>query len=1181
MPRETLQDLIAEFSPEKLVTFFRRKSSNFKPNKAELTDFSKDQLRDVSRLGEIQFSDELKSKLIVVTARAVKPLSERSGKKAQYEFGRRVLKTGHYDAGIFIYYDAQGSFRFSLIYPQYVGKSRAWSNFRRYTYYVSPELANKTFISQVGDGDFKTLEKVKESFSLAKVTNDFYNEFKQKFDNLCLGIKDSDGKPRGEEVNDFALLFVIRIIFLGFIQKRKWIGDNEKFLSSLFFEYGKKSFGRDLFYRRWLEPFFFEALNTSPGTKVAYRANEFPEHIEKALQSAPYLNGGLFERRRLDEKEWFITDLAIKEFFDFLFAYNFTIEENTLYDEDLELNPEFLGIIFERLVNKENGAVYTPRTEVDFMCRMALVKWLEKNTTTKVALKDLYELFFREGGLEASEEQQRRGDLTAAQKKDLIDLLESVSICDPAVGSGAFLVGMLHVLDEIEEYLRGKIRDGEYKKDAFERKKRIISHSLYGVEVKEWAVWISQLRLWITLFIDAPDEMRNSFSPILPSLDFKVRQGDSLVQRVGKKMFPISGHADISSSVKAKVTHLKELKADFFQNKRKDSWEIRQSEYRVFRDILDAEIQHKKKQLRSLSQSPDKQLDLFGGGEKEGQKHLELYKDRIDSLELEIKELTEEMSVLRQERPLVWNIEFAEIFYEKGGFDIIIGNPPYIRQEAIADPTGKIKKAKDYKNALAEMVLIDFPREFKKEKINAQSDLYTYFYIRSLRLLNEKGFHVFICSNSWLDVGYGAWLQKFLLNYAPVNFIFDNHSKRSFAAADVNTIISVIGAPTKNVPGDHMVKFVAFRLPFEEVIFTENLLEIERSREIEANEKFRIYPITNKELFESGLEVDDESSGLVATGKYIGEKWGGKFLRAPDIFFVILKKGKTKLARLGNIADVRFGIKTGANEFFYLDNETIKAWRIEKEFLKPVIKSPRECQNILINPKLLQNQAFICNKTKAELRGTNALKYIEAGEKTEIEIRQGSDKGVKVKGYQNLESIKARKQWWQIGEQCGNIFWGKEIRERLATFASSNLIAADCRLYYANVELPIQLLCNATIYYFMGEVLKRDLGGGGGPRSLMVYEVQNSLIVNPNLFNGKSWAGFDTFLHREVKTIFEECGLEREGKIREQEPRPLPDRKRLDDIIFDAIALTSAERKEVYWSVCELVKNRLDKAESV
>lgn len=1179
MSREILQDIISDFSPDKFTRFFRTKHRSFSPCQEPFSQYNDPAFADGLKIGEIAFSAD--EKLLVCAFQSLRPLSERSSRKAQYEMGKKILKDTQSDAGIFIFYDSRGNFRFSLIYPQYIGSKRQWNNFRRFTYFVSPELANKTFIKQIGEGSFTTLDSVKESFSLAKVTNDFYNEFKGQFEKLCGAVQCDHRKPDEDVVRDFALLFVIRVIFLGFIQKRGWIGDDEKFLPNFLVEYTKKGFGRELFYGKWLEPLFFEALNSAPGTKVAYRDNEFPDHIEKALQMAPYLNGGLFERRDLDGKSWFITDSAVKEFFDFLFAYNFTIEENTLYDEELELNPEFLGIIFERLVNKENGAVYTPRTEVDFMCRVALVKWLEKNNTTKVALKDLYELFFREGGPDASDDHQRRGDFTAAQKKDLIDLLETVTVCDPAVGSGAFLVGMLHVLDDVEQCLRGRLRDADYKEETFHRKQRVISRSLYGVEVKGWAVWITQLRLWITLFIDAPEGMRMSFTPILPSLDFKVRQGDSLVQRIGKKMFPVSGHADIPPVVKAKVTRLKELKAEFFQNKHKDSWEIKQAEYRVFKDILHAEIGEKRKTLRELGDKPDEQMDLFGGGREERQQKLELFKDRIERLKAEIDELQEEMQALREERPLVWNIEFAEIFFDKGGFDIVIGNPPYVRQEAIADPLGKIKNAKEYKEALAGMVQADFPREFRKEKLNAQSDLYTYFYIRSLRLLNDKGVHVFICSNSWLDVGYGVWLQKFLLNYAPVHFIFDNHSKRSFAAADVNTIISVIGAPVKKVAKDHMVKFVAFKLPFEEVIFTENLLEIERARAVEGNEKFRVYPITDEDLLKAGLDPDEAALGIAAADRYVGDKWGGKYLRAPDIFFTILEKCKEKLVRLGDVAEVRFGIKTGANEFFYLDDEAIKRWGIEKEFLRPVIKSPRECKSILIASEALQNQVFICNKTKAELKGTNALKYIEAGEKAEIEIRQGSGKGTKLRGYQNLESIKGRRYWWQIGEQCGNIFWGKEIRERLATFISNDLMAADCRLYYAKVDLPIKLLCNSTVYYFLGEVLKRDLGGGGGPRSLMVYEVQDSLIVNPSLFDAKIGIWVDSFFRREVKAIFWECGLDREGKIRDQEPCPLPDRKRLDDLVFDAIGLTAAERKEVYWSVCELVKNRLDKAGSV
>ena len=219
MPREALKELIVSFSPDKLVTFLRRRSTSFRQAREEYTEFSREQFRDVTKVGDIKFADEMKSNLIVVTARVMKPLSERSGKKLQYDIAKKILSSGFFDAGIFVFYDAQGSFRFSLIYPQYIGKKKSWSNFRRFTYFASPDLANKTFIKQIGEGDFSTLDKVKESFSLAKVTNDFYNEFKGHFEKLCGAVKAKYDKPGEDEIKNFALRFVIRVIFLGLDRK--------------------------------------------------------------------------------------------------------------------------------------------------------------------------------------------------------------------------------------------------------------------------------------------------------------------------------------------------------------------------------------------------------------------------------------------------------------------------------------------------------------------------------------------------------------------------------------------------------------------------------------------------------------------------------------------------------------------------------------------------------------------------------------------------------------------------------------------------------------------------------------------------------------------------------------------------------------------------------------------------
>jgi len=226
-----------------------------------------------------------------------------------------------------------------------------------------------------------------------------------------------------------------------------------------------------------------------------------------------------------------------------------------------------------------------------------------------------------------------------------------------------------------------------------------------------------------------------------------------------------------------------------------------------------------------------------------------------------------------------------------------------------------------------------------------------------------------------------------------------------------------------------------FKRPFDEGINTRNLLEIEKAKDIVKTDAYRVFPVKQETLLEDGWEYPEDSDvgangrspsqipqqkALIKdkflTGKYEGNKWGGKYLRAPDIFFTILEKGKGKLVRLGDIAEVRRGFTTGCNEFFYLDNERIKEWGIEEEFLKPVIKSPRECKSILVKPEDLKYKVFVCHKDKKELKGTNALKYIEWGEK---------------QGFHKRPSCCGRKRWWEAPNLEGNMFWVKETNDRL------------------------------------------------------------------------------------------------------------------------------------------------------
>lgn len=1214
------ENLCRTFTPGELASILRSAAPVFRPVQVSFDDYliKDDIFNKADGIGVIELPDA--QSVIVGVVGLQGELTARTSKRKQYDLVKRILKAGNHNAGIFAFHDGAGRFRLSLVTVTYHGTRRQFSTFRRYTFFVDPESPNKTFLLQMRQADFSTLSNILEIFSLEAVSDGFYNEFKPMFDDIAQAVQGT-----GEEGlrQDFALLFTIRIIFLGFVQKKGWLNSNIKFLQTFWDEY-RQSEGSDTFYKEWLRPLFFEALSSPPGRKVAYGSAPFSKETQEALQMFPHLNGELFKPKQdVDDRGLWIPDEQISNYFDLLFQYNFTIEENELYDEELELNPEFLGIIFERLTNMDQGAVYTPREEVDLMCRLALVKWLEQ--TAEMGREDLYRLFFREAGTgEAYDEYQKQGDFSPAEIRTLIELLERVTVCDPAAGSGAFEVGMLQVLDQVLENLYSRNNTPEdLKKSApgsFERKKAIIAATLYGVEVKRWAVWINHLRLWLTLFVDMPDNSKSSIDPLLPNLAFKVRTGDSLVQRVGDRTYPVQGHAGLPAGVKRKITQLKEKKRDFFYNKSSDYRTIEHEEFSVFQAVLDAEIAERRDQIRGMYRPDPEQGTLFQTGYVQTELDFsEENEPQRSALEAEIAELQARKHSLKMERPFIWSIEFAEVFYARGGFDIIIGNPPYVRQEMITDPNGTLAPG-GYKDALLEMVRLDFPDYFTPSrdrpdrfragrKPSGRSDLYTYFYIRSLRLLNPRGVHVFICSNSWLDVGYGAWLQEFFLRRVPLHFVIDNHARRSFARADINTIITVASAPGE-VNVNHSVRFVAFKQPFENVVLSDNLLEIEQAATTFRNDRFRVFPITVNELLQEGLETDPDSPlsdgeeetqmNFAQSGSYVGDKWGGKYLRAPDIFFTILEKGKGKLARLGEIATVRRGFTTGANDFFYLQPlgpgsqrgllrvRNAAGWEgeIEEEFLKPVIKSPRECISIVVELEDLENLIFMCNKNESEIKDTKALEYIKWGESVRITIRQGTEKGEMVTGYHSLRTAKCREPWWDVGiSRAPDLFMIKGPWNR--HFVIANFAKAYCDQQLYGITLTQNVVAN-----FMGYISNTTLSGiffelegrhnfGEGILWLAAYEIKNIRVLKD--VQAVEHEAVTHFLRRPIKNIFDECGIDPRSDIpiAEQEPDPLPDRKALDDIVFDALDLTEEERKEVYRAVCRLVWERISKARSV
>ncbi len=1023
------------------------------------------------------------------------------------------------------------------------------------------------------------------AFDVEDVTKRFFEDYKRVFQVLQEDLAGQTADYRW--AHDYALQFLNRCMFLYFIQRKRWLGEDTEFLRSFWESYQATREPTNSFVNRWLNVLFFEAFNN----RFHGGHRHFPDHIREALALAPYLNGGLFRENTLDGAHDFqISDHRFKAIFDFLEKYNFTIAEDSPLDQEVAVDPEMIGKVYESLVNVsaeanergDAGIFYTPRTEIDLMCRLALVDHLT-NHLGQEHKPLLYEVLF---AFHPDDKAEADGKLAAAQLWDPLDThLKRLALVDPACGSGSFLVGMLHILDD----LRDRINQGVGRlESSFDRKKGIIGQNLYGVDVMEWACHVAELRLWLALVIDAEfsrEALHLQNEPLLPHFSFNIRCGDSLVQEIGGMNLSTLRDAFIGMprALKGRITRLKNAKLQFFNNDAncpyRSEEELAQEELRLFRELIDTRTKNIEEQIERLRQQIDgpqeRQMRLDGTVEDNPDRQLELQRQQIETLTEALYRLEAARSALVRAGgvPFVWDIAFVEIFTgEKGGFDIVIGNPPYVRHESIADPkipreqvTRENKKA--YKAKLARSVYQAFPRFFRyrrekditqdnpsaavSHKLDAKSDLYIYFYFHGLSLLNPQGAFCFITSNSWLDVRYGKDLQEFTVKHCHIKQIIDNQARRSFASADVNTVICLFSSPDeKSELGlAQMARFVMFKTPFEGVLDAVLFEEVEEANERRNTPEHRIFPISQVALLGGGID-----EGVPRT-RYTGDKWGGKYLRAPDIYWTILEKGKDKLVRLGDIAEVRLGTLTGANQFFYFNDQRIQEWGIEEEFLKPVIKSPRECKSILIDPTQLKFKLFMCGADKANLLGTAALEYIEWGES---------------EGFDQRPSCRSRARWYDLGErEYPDMLWSDAYNDRFGCFENVGNYFGDKRFFlikFKEENLVTRAYLNSTIIPVLIET-EGITNLGEGVIYTNVYWLKTLPILEERCVESEIYQCYETIKTREILPIFDEIQQ--------------PDRRALDTLIFDALNLTQGERDGVYEAVIHLVEARLQKASSL
>ncbi|MFZ2361015.1 MAG: TaqI-like C-terminal specificity domain-containing protein [Anaerolineae bacterium] len=777
----------------------------------------------------------------------------------QRNFVAYYLKTrGEKDAALVAYHgDDRADWRFSLVRMDYrlrvdgdSGKVKVEEDLtpaRRYSFLVGQHEPNHTAQQQLfpllaDDRRNPTLADLESAFDIETVTREFFGRYKELFVQVRDELEDiaaRDGRVRAEfqargiDSGTFAKKLLGQIVFLYFLQKKGWLGvaPGEPWGS------GPRDFLRQLFQGRWrrtdnffeklLEPLFYAAL-----------AVERPDNLYPPLRCRiPFLNGGLFEP--VGGYDWEgcpipLANATIGAIFDAFDLYNFTVREDEPLEKEVAVDPEMLGKVFENLLEvgdrKSKGAFYTPREIVHYMCQEALIHYLDAALNLRpqplvdpapeqgllfgsppprqaslpssemvyeprVSKEDI-ERFIRQGELavehetareEGASSYKRRLPAAVAEHAAALDAaLAGVKVCDPAIGSGAFPVGVM------QEIVRGRLVLNAYlgegpERTAYAFKRHAIQESIYGVDIDPSAVDIAKLRLWLSLVVDEDDYL--SIKP-LPNLGYKIVCGNSLLS-VQKDLF--NQHL---------FARIEELKEQYFVETSRPAKQAQSREI----DALIGQLTH-----------------------AAGQFDYEVY--------------------------------FSEVFRAQDGFDVVIGNPPYVRQELI----------REHKPALK----AHFPEVYQ-----GTADLYVYFYAKGLRLLRPHGVLVYISSNKFMRAGYGERLRSHLSQKATLQTVIDFGDLPVFDATTYPCILVLTRSTPKR---DHDVHTL-----------TVDSMEV---------------------LFQLPAFVS-QSSWEMPQSNFAAQGWT---LDQPDVLRLIKKIKRAGQPLKARYAKYSSGIKTGLNQAFVID----------------------------------------------------------------------------------------------------------------------------------------------------------------------------------------------------------------------------------------------------------------------
>ena len=477
-----------------------------------------------------------------------------------------------------------------------------------------------------------------------------------------------------------------RVLFVWFLQAKQWLGKPDgrgsaTYLLDLWHRRSDTQEGE--YFRGILAPMFFDAMATGSSSE-----GEHP-----VLGFVPYLNGGLFRRSALEDRISDVGEVSLPdEVFDpeeensllgLLSRYRFTTRESTPDDQSVDPDPELLGRVFENLYQgderHDTGTYYTPREIVHFMCREALDGYLRDETGIEQSTLDA----LRQESVGSRDEYQ--GPLPNIPADALVDALETVRVCDPAVGSGAFLLGAIQEMVALRRGIlfsqRKHVDHYELYQNVSEWKRRIIENSLYGVDINPEAVEICRLRLWLSMVLDMDEPPPPNSDWALPNLDFQIVAGDSLVDRVAgvafKESWPTPKGLQLGMDLQSRLQRLENNVAQRrreFEGTHRSPRRLRKLRDLIARDQREIVRLH----LVDALEKAEADLKALYKRKKPTKSALSRAERLVERVRFLLDNVESNDFALVQ-KPFLWPIAFPEVLREgdsKAGFDVVLANPP-------------------------------------------------------------------------------------------------------------------------------------------------------------------------------------------------------------------------------------------------------------------------------------------------------------------------------------------------------------------------------------------------------------------------------------------------------------------------------------------------------------------------